>query len=62
MASNKIPLPERAISFASKCIDWVRRAEQQRVLAREMIERSQEMRDRAVGMRKPPPCGPHSEF
>ena len=63
MALTKIPLPGRAISFAARCIDWLRTAEQQKALAKEMIERSQEMRDRAVEMRKTPnPCDAGSGF
>ena len=54
MAIRKIPLPEGTISFAFKCMRWLRTAEQQKVLATEMIERSQEMRDRAEEMRKTP--------
>jgi hypothetical protein len=54
MALRRIFLSKRTISFASKCIDWLRTAEQQKLLAREMIEQSQKMRDRAVEMRKPP--------
>jgi len=54
MALARIPLPEPSVDFAAKCKEWLRRAAQQKALAREMIERSQKMRDRAVEMTKAP--------
>jgi len=54
MAIRKFLLPEGTMSFAFKCMEWLRTAEQQKVIATEMIERSQKMRDRAEEMRKTP--------
>ena len=54
MAIARIPLPEASVNFAAKCKEWLRRAAQQKALAREMIERSRMMRNRAVEMAKMP--------
>jgi transposase-like protein len=45
---------QQPLRFAMKCKGWIRRAEQQKARAREMIEAMQKMRDRAAQMRKPP--------
>ena len=54
MAIAGIPLPEPSVDFGAKCKEWLRRTEQQTALARGMIERVQEMRDRAAEMKKAP--------
>ena len=49
--------PERpTATFAMKCDYYLRRAEEQKALAREMINKAQQMYDCAVEMRKPPRC------
>ena len=40
------------LTFAMKCDGWIRRAEQQKSRAREMIETMRKMCDRAAQMRK----------
>jgi len=50
----RILLPEPTVDFTAKCKERLRRATEQKALAKEMIERSQKMRDRAVEMRKLP--------
>jgi len=54
MAIARIPLPEASVSFAGTCKEWLPKAAQQKALAREMIERSRMMRNRAVEMAKMP--------
>jgi hypothetical protein len=55
MATLRIPVPEQTITdFKSKCAGWLRRARQQKALAKAMVKRMHEMRARAVEMRKPP--------
>jgi hypothetical protein len=49
--------PSRAqskLNFGKKCDGWLQRAEQQKLLAREMVNRMREMHRRAVEMRHPP--------
>lgn len=41
------------VEFALKCHDWLRNLEQQKVRAREMLNRVREMCDQAKEMRKP---------
>jgi hypothetical protein len=52
MANPKIPTPRPTVTFAMKCDYYVRRAEEQKSLAREMINNARRMSDRAAQMRK----------
>jgi hypothetical protein len=55
MPIPKIPTPRQAaVNFAMKCDYYMRRAEEQKALAREMINNVRRMCDRAVQMRKSP--------
>jgi len=54
MAITRISLPEGTTTdFKAKCAGWLRRAKQQRVLAKAMVKHMQAMRARAAEMRKP---------
>jgi len=57
MVNSRRALPEEPerliITFAMKCVGWIQRAEQQKVCAREMIEMTRKMCDRAQQMSKP---------
>jgi len=59
MPITRMRLPESSVDFTVKCKEWLWRAAQQKALAKEMIERSQKMRDRAVEMRKRKLPSPH---
>lgn len=57
MAIPKTPTPTQpTVTFALKCEYYVRRAEEQKALAREMINNARRMADRALEMRKQPLC------
>ena len=55
MATTRIPSPKQpTVDFGEKCDEWFQRAEEQKMLAMEMVERMREMHRRAVEMTKPP--------
>lgn len=56
MVTTRIPSPEPTpADFKTKCAGWLRRAKQQKVLARAMVKRMHVMRARAAAMREPGP-------
>jgi hypothetical protein len=58
MAAQEVPLSDKVRKqvkpLPTDFDGWMRRADQQRKLAREMIESAREMSDRAAEMRKHP--------
>lgn len=54
MAITRIPLTAQTTAdFKTKCAGWLRRAKQQKMLAKSMVLRMREMRARATEMRSP---------
>ena len=55
MAITRVLLPEQTTAdFRKKGVGWLQRAKEQKVLAKEMVKRTHQMRDRAAEMRRAP--------